>query len=434
MKKSLALVLTAVVAFSLIMFAGCSRSDAPASTPAASTVTAPAVVRAEPVQPAPVSAAYADGIYFAAMDGFSASGWKETVTLTVENGKIIQADWNAVHQNGGADKKTHDKAGKYNMVRFGGAQDEWYVQAERVEAFLLKTQDPNAISYRDDKGHTDDIASVSVHVDSFFELAAKALAQGPVGRGPYADGAYFAIADELFAPGWRDYVSLTVLNGRIASANWSAINHSGDDKKAFDRAGRYAMVQRGNAQAEWFVQAQKAEAFLIEHQDPKAIAYSDDQGHTDEIAGVSIRINALFDLAAKALEAGPAKIGPYTDGAYFATADAPAASGWKGFVSLLVNNGNIQSAYWSATDKDNRDKKQVAASGAYNMISASSIQKEWHEQAAVVEAHLLATQDPKQITYKDGGSFTDDIAGATIRVNEFFDLAAKALASGPKKY
>ena len=441
MRKTMLVALAAVAAFSLLLFVGCSKSEAPASAPAATTVSVapapaptPAPAPAVAVAPTQLPDTYADGIYFAMADSFASSGWKETVTLTVSGGKITEADWNAVHVNGGADKKTHDKAGKYNMVRFGNAQDEWYVQAQKAEAFLLEKQDPTMITYIDDNGHTDDIAGVSVHVDSFFELAAQALASGPVGRGDYADGAYFAIADALFAPGWREYVSLTVLNGRIASANWSAINHNGDDKKTFDKAGRYGMVQRGNAQSEWYVQAQKAEAFLIEHQDPNAITYTDDQGHTDAIAGVSVHVDALFNLAAKALEAGPAPIGPYADGGYFAVADAPAASGWRGFVSLLVNNGNIQSAYWSGTDKDNRDKKQVAATGGYNMIAVSNIQKEWHEQAAAVEAHLLATQDPKQITYKDGASLTDDIAGATIRVNEFFDLAAKALAAGPKRY
>jgi hypothetical protein len=34
-------------------------------------------------------------------------------------------------ERNGDDKKAYDKAGKYNMVKFGKAQDEWYVQAQK---------------------------------------------------------------------------------------------------------------------------------------------------------------------------------------------------------------------------------------------------------------------------------------------------------------
>jgi hypothetical protein len=101
---------------------------------------------------------------------------------------------------------------------------------------------------------------------------------------------------------------------------------------------------------------------------------------------------------------------------------------------LLVNNGNIENVYWSAVDKDGRDKKQVAAAGEYGLLAQSEIGKEWHEQAAAVEAYLLSTQDPKQITYKDEDGHTDDIAGATIHVNDFYALVEAALAEGPKQY
>ncbi|MGE4453620.1 MAG: hypothetical protein AB7D92_03730 [Sphaerochaeta sp.] len=431
MKKHLLLVLTVLTI--LLALAGCSKSE-PEEAPSAVQKAEATVSTPEPAPSVAQEKSYADGIYFAAADSFASSGWKETVTITVEGGKIIEADWNAVNTNAGADKKTYDKAGKYNMVKFGSAQAEWYEQAEKAEAFLLETQDPAAITYTDNEGHTDAIAGVSVHVDAFFDLASEALEAGPVGRGPYEDGAYFAIADSYPSSGWKEYVSLTVLNGRIAAVNWSAVNRAGDDKKPYDIAGNYNMAKFGSAQAEWYEQAAKAEAYLLETQDLDGITYKDDDGHTDDIAGVSIHVDALYNLAKEALEAGPSAIGPFSDGTYYASEDAFSSSGWKGYVSLLVNNGNIEDVYWSAVDKDGRDKKQVAADGGYGMIKTSGIGKEWHEQAAAVEAYLLSTQDPKQITYKDENGHTDDISGATIHVNDFYALVEKALASGPKKY
>lgn len=436
MRKNVFAVLAAVVLISLFVFTGCSKSEAKTATPA--PAAAPAVAAPAPVAPAPApavaAAKYADGIYFAADDAFASSGWKETVTLTVSGGKIVEADWNAVNVSGGADKKTYDKAGKYNMVKFGKAQAEWYQQAAKAEAYLLKTQDPAQISYKDSEGHTDDIAGVSVHVNAFFELAAKALAAGPVGRGSYADGAYFAIDASYPSSGWKEYVSLTVLNGRIASVNWSAVNRNGDDKKAYDKAGKYNMVKFGKAQDEWYVQAQKTEEYLLKTQDLTAITYKDDAGHTDDIAGVSVHVNSLFDLVKKALDNGPVGLGPFANGGYYATEEAFGSSGWKGFASLFVSNGNLVNVYWSAVDKDNRDKQTVAAEGGYGMLKASKIGKEWHEQAVVVQNHLLSTQDPKKITYKDDAGHTDDIAGASVHVNDFYALVEKALANGVKKY
>lgn len=437
MKKLSLVVLVLAIALTLFVVTGCGKKAAPAAQAPVPAPAAPApATPAAPAAPAaPASTGtYADGVYFAMDDAFGSSGWKYGVTIVVEGGKIVDVDWNGLHIDAGFDKKSVDKAGKYNMVRFGGAQAEWYQQAEKAEAHLIQIQDPAKITYRTEQGHTDDIAGVSIHVVEMFDLAKKALAAGPVGVGPYQDGTYFAIADEYPSSGWKEFVSLTVLNGRIAAVNWSAVNKNGDDKKKVDKAGRYNMVRFGGAQAEWFQQAEKAEAHLIKIQDPTKVSYKDADGHTDEIAGVSIHVDALFDLTAEALAAGPVAYGPYTDGGYYASEDEFSSSGWKGFVSLFVKNGNIVNVYWSAVNQANEDKKAFDMAGKYNMVKFGGAQAEWYQQAASVEQYLLATQDPKQITYKDDQGHTDDIAGATIHVNDFYALVEKALAAGAKKY
>lgn len=427
MKRTMKLAFMAIVLLIALVAVGCAKEAAPKAQQAAVAAPAPkATVE-------PVKTGLNEEIYFAADEDFASSGWKETVTLTVSDGKIVKADWNGVNISGGADKKTFDKAGKYNMVKFGKAQAEWSVQAERAEKYLIATQDPKAISYKNAEGNTDDIAGVSVHVSGFFALAEKALAAGPVGRGPYTDGAYFAIEDQFGSSGWKEYVSLTVLNGRIAAINWSGVNRAGDDKKAFDKAGNYNMVKFGKAQDEWSVQAKRAEDFLVQKQDLKAIKYTDAEGHTDDIAGVSIHVSGMYALVEKALASGTQKIGPYTDGTYFATLDSFDSNGWKSFVSLYVSNGNIVQALYSGVNAAGEDKQVFASEGKYGMIKASKVGKEWHEQAQITEAYLIATQDPKKIKYSNAEGITDDIAGVSMHVSDFFTLAEKALAAGPKK-
>jgi major membrane immunogen (membrane-anchored lipoprotein) len=251
-------------------------------------------------EPAAETGKYADGVYYA--EGEFNNGWKEIVALKVEGGKIVDVEWNALPEAGGLDKKNFDKAGKYGMKEKAGAQADWWEQAEKAEAYLIEIQDPAAITYIDDQGHTDAIAGVSVHVNGLFDLAQKALAAGPVEPGPYKDGTYYA-EEESFANGWKYTATITVLNGKIIAADWNGINENGGpDKDTVSASGEYGLVAKGGAQAEWHEQAAKAEAFLIEKQDPKAITYTDDKGHTDAIAGVSIHVSEFFELAEKALE------------------------------------------------------------------------------------------------------------------------------------
>ena len=440
MKRRTSILLILVFALISVFMISCARDSSPAtqapapSAPAAPAPAAPAPAPAPaPASPSDVSFSdYADGVYFAMEEGFSNSGWKYTATLVIEDGKLVDVDWNGVNINGGASKKDWDKAGKYNMVRFGGAQAEWYEQAEKTEAHLIATQDLG-ITYSSDAGHTDEIAGVSVHVVELYDLIGKALEAGPVGVGPYVDGSYFAISDTYPNSGWKEYVSLTVINGRIAAANWSAVNKQGIDKKTHDRAGNYNMVRFGGAMDEWYVQAARAEAHLLDIQDPSAITYVDDAGHTDDIAGISIHVDALFTLAEKALEAGPVEIGPYADGGYYASEEAFSSSGWKGFVSLFVKDGNIVNVFWSAVNQAGEDKKAFDMAGNYQMVARGGAIDEWYVQAVRTEAHLLETQDPKAISYKDANGHTDDIAGVTIHVNDFYALVEKALAAGPRR-
>ncbi|MDK2917843.1 MAG: hypothetical protein PWQ37_576 [Candidatus Petromonas sp.] len=248
------------------------------------------------------SSKYKDGIYFAQEDGFSENGWKYVVTIEVKDGKIVKADWNGANVNGGPDKKTLSKNGGYPMVENGGAQAPWHEQAAKAEAYLIKTQDPTAIEYKDEEGHTDAISGVSIHVKEFFNLAQKALEKGPIGRGQYKDGNYRAEAKE-FSNGWKYYVDLTVINGYIVAADWDGIPEEGEDTKdVVSEKGEYAMVEKGGAQAPWHEQAAKAEAYLLETQDPTAIEYKDEEGHTDAISGVSIHVKEFFELAQEALK------------------------------------------------------------------------------------------------------------------------------------
>lgn len=117
---------------------------------------------------------YKDGVYTAEDSDFdSVTGWKENVTIVVTAGKISSVDWNGTHTEGGTDKKTRSSSGEYGMVA-GGAQAEWHEQAAKMEAELIKEQDPNKIKVSGE-GLPDAVSGVTIHVSNFVMLCNKAL-------------------------------------------------------------------------------------------------------------------------------------------------------------------------------------------------------------------------------------------------------------------
>ncbi|HPM72601.1 MAG TPA: FMN-binding protein [Spirochaetales bacterium] len=243
----------------------------------------------------------ADGFYFAEEAAFPSSGWKYQVVLQVKGGKIVSATWNGINALGLEDKKTIASSGRYGMVKASKLGKEWHEQAAVVEKYLVDTQDLSFAKYTTPAGNTDAISGVSIHVKEFFDLAKAAVAAGPVAKGSYKkDGWFYAKAAAFDKSGYMTTVLITVVNGRVVSANWNALNKAGGDTK-FVRAakGTYKM---GAKQGEWNVQSPRVEAELIRIQDPAKIAVKAD-GHTDAISGVSILVDEFVTLAAQALKA-----------------------------------------------------------------------------------------------------------------------------------
>ena len=122
----------------------------------------------------------------------------------------------------------------------------------------------------------------------------------------------------------------------------------------------------------------------------------------------------------------------FKDGIYFAQQHEFEKSGWKYQVVVEVKGGKIAKATWNGVNNlGQADKKTVAASGSYGMVKVSKLKKEWHEQAAAVEAYLVSTQNVNFDKYTTPAGNTDAITGASILVKEFFVLAKEALASAP---
>ena len=248
--------------------------------------------------------------------------------------------------------------------------------------------------------------------------------------GELADGIYFATQPTFDAEsGWKTVVTIEVAGGKIVAADWNGANvNAGKDKKTTSADGEYNMVAYGKAQSEWHEQAALAEQYLIDNQSFEGLNYSDAEGHTDSITGVSIHVSDFVDLTQEALAAGPVGSGPYVDGTFYAEDAAFGDSGWKENASFTVINGFIVAANWNGTSEaTDKDKKTASIDGDYGMVAIGKASSEWHEQAAMVENFLVDTQSLDEITLTDADGHTDAVTGVSIKVGNFIELAKKAL-------
>ncbi len=265
----------------------------------------------------------------------------------------------------------------------------------------------------------------------------------------YADGIYFAQEDEFAGSGYKYFVVLTVEDGAITDADWGGTNIvPAGNKRTASEQGNYPMVAAGGAAADWHVQAEAAEAWLIDSQDPAAFEefYTDEEGHTDALqtddgTQVSIHVVEFFSLAEKALASDPVPAGAYnTPADYVATSELEATEDskwWKYKGEFIVVNGTIVDALFNSvwagefsedtakyyeTDADGNPDPEAPSNKlelgeAYGMA--------WDVQAISAAEFLEETQG-FEVNYVDEDGHTDSISGVSIHVNEFEELFNKA--------
>lgn len=241
-----------------------------------------------------------DGIYFAQGEFSERTGWKDIVVLEVDGSEIADVTWNAAHEQNGLPKYVRSQQGEYGMMENSDAMAPWFEQVDAVTSWLLENQNISELSL-DEEGRPDGISGASIHSDGFKELVQQALDRGPVGYGMWEDGAYSATQDEFSENGWKAVVNVTVVGGRIVAVEWDSVNEDGELKADLSQEGEYGMVENSDAMAPWHEQAQAAEQWLIENQDPSELSLND-EGRADAISGASINVSEFKSLAMEALD------------------------------------------------------------------------------------------------------------------------------------
>lgn len=113
-----------------------------------------------------------DGTYEAKTSEPDSNGFTEVVTLTVKDGAITEANWDAVTEDG-SKKSVMSENGEYTMTEDGLT---WKAQAEALAEALIENQSLSFLT-TDAEGKTDAVTGVSISVNGFIDLATQCLEQ-----------------------------------------------------------------------------------------------------------------------------------------------------------------------------------------------------------------------------------------------------------------
>ena len=235
-------------------------------------------------------AVYTDGSYEAKAEAPDDNGFVEQVTMTVENGKITEMNWDCVKEDG-TRKSELAENGEYVMTEDGL---NWAEQSRALTDAMIENQSLGFLTM-DEQTKTDAVAGVSISVGGFEKLARQCMEEAAGISAPVtlADGSYEAQAASADDNGFVEQVTMTVENGKITEMNWDCVKEDGTRKSELAENGEYVMTEDG---LNWAEQSRALTDAVIENQSLGFLTM-DEQTKTDAVAGVSISVGGFYQLA-----------------------------------------------------------------------------------------------------------------------------------------
>ena len=221
----------------------------------------------------------------------------------------------------------------------------------------------------------------------------------------YEEGFYSIQEDEFDDHGWKPMVTVVVEGSRISKAFYDEINEE-NRLKSFDQD--YLERWKDNSGENLLTAEPKLVAQLLSKQDPDKI---------DEVSGATSTSEKFKDLASGALTRQPGTQNDtgYYDGLQKAEGEYD-ERGWKAYVAAIVEEGNIQSAYYDEVNEESGKLKSYDDEYLANWKENSGTNLT--EARASLIQDLIDKQDPDDI---------DTVSGATSTSTKFKELMKEAL-------
>lgn len=228
-------------------------------------------------------------------DPTGASSDVVSITMNFENSKPTSVAIDVL--SNGQSKKALAASGEYVMSQEEGAL-QWDAQIEAVETFLTENNfDTTKINITDAEGHTDTLTGVSMKVGSYVQLVQEFMDKVAAGETEFGFSGSKKV--EFPAEDSTDVVEIVYNNGTPVNLNIDNIQADGSSKRAASEEGTYDM----GGELAWHEQMDLLEDFIVANDfDVTKVNLTDEEGRTDAVTGVSIKVGSYLDLVTQALE------------------------------------------------------------------------------------------------------------------------------------
>ncbi|MGL4738956.1 MAG: hypothetical protein ACRCW2_16015 [Cellulosilyticaceae bacterium] len=215
--------------------------------------------------------------------------------ITFENGQPVDLKMD-VRMEDGKMKSEAAAAGEYVMVEGG---TPWNEQMDAFVAFVKENNfDLSKITYTNDKGNTDVITGVSIKVAGYTNAVEALLTEAA--NGEIAEGFTGAKVGEVADEKGTTTAKVMFEHGKPVNVKFDYIMEDGKSKYKEAKDGNYNM---GEGSTPWNEQVDAVAAFLVENNfDTTAVTLSTEEGNTDVVTGVSIKVPQLLEAVTAALQ------------------------------------------------------------------------------------------------------------------------------------
>lgn len=356
---------------------------------------------------------YVNGTYSVAWSNY-VDGWKEFVTLSIENDKISILQYDAKNENGEMISSNAEADDKYieNNYSFGLPE---YTNSEKFKKIIEQFE-------KDDKNinKMECVAGATKSSKKFKLLTEKILTENALSGSSdiayvnnYGDGIYI-VEEAHFNSGWKDFVELTVKNGKTSITKYDSYDKDGN-LKSEDEDIKTRMISYSKAKNRGEICPETYGKELVE----KFNQCNNNPSEIETVAGATISSDIFKNLAEKALNNAAERgkefdsISKYKDGSYSAEM-TEFEDGWKAFVTIEIKDDVIKVTEFDSIDlmgnlKSKSEEQKVA------MMNGNAINN-------------LPETFPKQYCQDIISSFSqgnsdvlemENVSGATLSTNNF---------------
>lgn len=398
MKKKISVLLAFTLALS--MLAGCGGSDDQQSQSGADNSSGAS---------ANASTNYQDGEYSVTYDVAAIDRTIDYLTVEVKDGKMTIKEYGCNEDTSGGGSVTGE-------VTDSGASGATEAE-EKARQHMLEILD----SYEDSGNNLDTMAIIpgaEEHTYRFIRMMRTAQEAAKSGTakttlGKYADGTYKAVAAAEDGNGWKDILKVVVTDGVISDVQFDA--QKGTDASTLITADTQANSGTNKPSAYYPAIANG----FIEAGEDLGKMFAPEGG---ELAIISFK-KLMSPLVANMISGGAKEVtaSSYVDGTYRAEFKDFDEYGWKDYIVITVNRGQVTVDEFDAYSKDDekitrsRDEKLAA-----NMKEATGTYTPREASKQLIANWEASNQDVFAV---------ENVVGATVSSNNFKVLLANLLAA-----